>query len=283
MPPVMLMLKAYSEINSLYVWRVFAAAYPDVPDKDIQYRCQNVASPKTVISDYLKPLLSTSMQWITFLTLSGVPCSRLDLINISKLSNIGALTIGERIESSDGGFDDNIVRAWARAAAESDAFSMLRVLACRKQQSITPKIFLYISQILPLLHFLLEDCSINTQDRQSAEASGWRYRTTNKLGEFLRRRGVNNTSWYSVIHACFRHNAELNASMPILHFSLGKPTRIDDLRWFYRNQVSNEALQPPIAAKREPLDPSCGQSRPRKAIKISKQRSDIDLSTDFGF
>ena len=278
------MLKPCSEINSLYVWRVFAVAYPDVPDKDLQHRCQDVASPTMAFPYYVKPLLSASMQWITFLTLSSIICSRLDLINISKLSNIGTLTIGEGVEVLDGGFDDSIVRAWARAATEFDAFSMLRVLACRKQQSITPQIFLSISQILPLLLFLLEDCSIGSRDRPHAEASGWKYRSTNKLGEFLKGRGINDSSWDSIIHACFCQNADVSTVTPILHFSLGKLLKGDDgLRCFYRNEISNETPQPPIATKRELVDSDRDQSRSRKTIKISKQRNDNDLMTDFGF
>ena len=236
------------------------------------------------LPDYVKPLISASMSWITFLTLSTITCSWLDLINISKLSNIGTLTIGEGVEASDGGFDDSVVRAWARAATESDAFSMLRVLACRKQRSITSQVFLYIGQIRSLLHFLTEDCSIGPRDRPYAEASGWKYRTTDKFGGYLKSRGINDSSWDTIIHACFHQNTDLSTCTPILHFSLGKILTGDNgLRCFYRNEIRSEAPQPLTATKREFIDSGRDQPPPKRAIKMSKQRNDSDLMTEFSF
>ena len=153
---------------------------------------------------------------------------------MSKLTNLGALTIGRGVKAPEVGLDDSIVRAWARAATEVGAFSMLRVLACRSQQVITAQSLSYLVGIPSLFLFAVEACSIGPQDKVRAYALGWKYRTGKILGEYLVNGGSANASWDSTMHSCFYQGSRFNATnltvegveavnaMPILHFCLGR-------------------------------------------------------------
>ena len=188
------------------------------------------------LGDYVKPLVSDFCQWITFLTLSNVTVSRRDIINLSILANLGALTIGAEVLTPDVGLDDNIVRAWARAAAEANAFSLLRVLNLRKQKHLTPRAFQHLHNFPSLALLILDDCSIGPKDRQAAMNSGWSHRTRKMLNGFLPELEKVVVSWDSVVHACFRaggayaienltaEGVEALNALPVLHFNIGAVT-----------------------------------------------------------
>lgn len=184
-------------------------------------------------NDYLTPLNSSAFQWLTFLTLSNITCLRNDLINLSRMTNLGVLTIGQGVLTPDVGLEDGIVRAWSNAAAEADAFSMLRVLNLREQKHLTPRVFTFLHRFPSLALFNLEACSIGIKDKQAALANGWRYKTGRMLNEYFSETGKIDKTWDSAVHACFRaggaygiekmtaEGVEAINSLPVLHFSLG--------------------------------------------------------------
>lgn len=184
-------------------------------------------------NDYMTPLNSSAFQWLTFLTLSNITCLRNDLINLSRIANLGALTVGQGVLTPDVGLEDGIVRAWSNAAAEADAFSMLRVFNLREQKHITPRIFAYLHHFPSLALFNLEACMIGIKNKEAALASGWRYKTGRMLNEHLPEIGKFDKTWDSAVHACFRaggaysieritaEGVEAINSLPVLHFSLG--------------------------------------------------------------
>ena len=137
------------------------------------------------LSLYVNPLSTSEFQWITFLTLSNITCSRLDLINLSKLSNIGALTIGPGVEAPESGIDDRILRAWAHAAEESNSFSMLRVLMCRYQDQMSAAALEHLTRFPALAVIGVESCSIGSGQETAAQTLGWEYKTRVALGKFL--------------------------------------------------------------------------------------------------
>src|SRR5205809_114074 len=100
----------------------------------LMYHRQSIIKPSIPLDGYVKPIVSEPFHWITHLSISNVTFSRSELVNLSKLVNIGALDIlsSPRFpQNTLGTMEDGIVRAWSRAATEEGAFSKLRVLMLR--------------------------------------------------------------------------------------------------------------------------------------------------------
>ena len=189
------------------------------------------------LEDYIRPLISPSFRWLTFLTLSHITCRRSDLISLSQVLNLGALTISQGILTPDIGLEDGVVRAWSSAAAETGAFSMLQVLNFREQKHITSKVFNYLNSFPSLALISFEDCSVGVKDKEAALACGWKRKTGRRLNEFPFETGKVNETWDSAVQACFRaagpysvermtaNGIEAIKSLPVLHFSLGAKPR----------------------------------------------------------
>ena len=295
---------ANSQLDSLHAWKVFAAVYPDDNhEKGLKRRQQTISKPNMSLPDYIKPITSLSFAWITYLTLSHVTCSRFDLIHLSELTNIGTLTIGTGVEAPETGLDDGIVRAWTRAATETGAFSMLRVLACRSQRGITSNIFTYLTQFPLLSILLLEDSSIGPQDRAVAQALCWKYSTGKDLSECLAHGGCVDAKWDSVLHTSFYCASQFGARslteegveainhLPVLHLSLGrapKDAKVDttgekSLRCFQR-EIRHQApvQEKALAVKRLVDEPGGGQSKKKRTMRASKQESFETTLMGFG-
>jgi len=183
---------------------------------------------------YVKALLSPSFHWIVHLTISNFAFSRAEIASLSKLVNLGALTIGESPTGTV--LDDGIIRAWARAATESGAFSMLRVLILKAQKEITPQSFAYLNQFPSLALFNTENCLLGPKTKTEALALGWKYRTGEDLTDSLNKGALTDVSWDAIVRALFRQAGAYNAdhlgqesveaidSLPVLHFCLGRPS-----------------------------------------------------------
>ena len=203
-------------------------AYPGEIGKILKHRQHVIPIPDMALASYIRPVASVSLQWMTFLTLSVISCSRLELINISKLHNVGVLTIDFGVRVTDGTFDESIVRAWARAATEAGAFSMLRVLACRSQLSVLSSLNLssHLQQFPLLSLFIFEDYSfVYLPDRSVWQDQGWRYMKGKSLLNFLLPGGLANVSWDSIVHSAFEKGGGSEAHMPT---QIG-PTAVNDL------------------------------------------------------
>ncbi|MCJ1300130.1 hypothetical protein MMC08_002924 [Hypocenomyce scalaris] len=258
-----------------------------------------------VLADYVKPVTSLSFNWITFLTLGNITCSRADLVNISRLTNIGALAIGKAVSIGDTGLDDSIVRAWSRAATENGAFSMLRVLVCRSQKEITPRSFAYFNQFPALALFAVDHCNIGPRDKEQALSLGWKYRTGKDLSGFLMDGGLTDHKWDSTMHASFRcggvfcledltaEGVEAIDSLPVLHLSLGgaPPDAALDIQTDERmrcfQRVSRQVTVPVIqnTVVKRPMSEAVqmsGQPRKKPTVRASKQQNFDDLLSGFG-
>lgn len=241
-------------LDSVRVWKAFATVYPNELDITMKNKQHVISRPNMKILDYVKPVTSLSFDWITFLTLSNVTCSRSDLIQISQLTNIGALTVGPAVQAPDIGLDDSLIRIWGRTAVTSNAFSMLRVLNCRSQREITPRAFDHFNQFPALAIFNAEDCKLGLEEKPMALQHGWKYRNGKDLSDWLVKGGTTGTGWDSIVHACFRLGGAFSMealtaegvavldALAVLHLSLGGPPnnaavdRIGEqsLRSFYR-------------------------------------------------
>ena len=119
--------------------------------------------------DYATSLSTPSLTFITSLIIWNIPLPKTDLINISKITNLGSLIVGSETWGFrfEVGLDDQIVRAWSRAAQEAGAFSQLRFFACAGENQVTSRIYEYLTAV-PSLCFI----SINTPKNVSIHTPG---------------------------------------------------------------------------------------------------------------
>lgn len=239
------------------------------------------------------------------MTLSFITCSRTDLLQLSRLVNLGVLSICEKVNCPDIGLDDSIVRSWGRAAAESNAFSMLRVLNCRSQREITPRLINYLNDFPSLAIFAVEDCNIGPQDKKLALSLGWQYKTGVDLSKFLVEAGATNSAWDRVTRALFRGSGSYNIkrmtaegvaavdAIPVLHFSLGGvvPDAVVDvtgshsLRTFHRRKDPIPILVNPIQHLKRPAgqtSPPTNHARKKPVMRSAKQQSMENMLKEFG-
>lgn len=295
------------QLDSVQTWKAFASAYALEHHASLKRRYQVIETPNIRLGNYIKPISSPSLDWITFLNLSNITCSRIDLIQISQLANIGALTIGPDVQAEEIGLDDSIIRSWARIAATSKAFSMLRVLGFRSQKDITYRIFSHLAQFPALAIFNVEDCNLGSQNMSNAVCHGWKYRTGKELSDCLVKGGTTEAAWDSVTHASFQLGAQYNVEaltaegveaidgLPRLQLSLGglpRPAAVDasgngSLRSFYRSMLATPRENATTASspKKRPWSQSQA-SAGNKAIKtpalrVSKQQNMEDLLMGF--
>ena len=258
-----------------------------------------------LFTSYIIPLISSSFHWITYLTLSSITCSRTDILQLSQLTNLGALTIGKDVKCPDIGLDDSIIRSWGRAATESNVFSMLRVLNCRLQKDITPRALNYLNDFPSLAIFTVEDSNIGPRDKRAALSLGWKYKTGNDLSGFLANEGATNSTWDSILRACFNgggaysvrritaEGVEVINSLPTLHFLLGgampdaavNVTGNQSMRLFHRIKAYIPAANNEVEGMKRPLERSSQQSslaRKKPTIRSSKHQSLESILMGFG-
>lgn len=252
--------------------------------------------------DYMKPIISPSLNWITSLTLTNITCSRTDLIQISRIINIGTLSVGPNVQAEGVGIDDSIVRSWSRLAVDFDAFSVLRILSCHSQKEMTPRIFTYLDQFPSLDFFTVSDSNLGPQGKPLASKHGWEAKTGMGLNNLLLKGTSEGWGWDSATAACFRlfgHSCTkaLTADavrridgLPVLELALGPlpvsavdKTGAWDLQCFCRTKREGDQRNDPLrkSNKRsfEEVQPKLPRKKP--TIRASKQQNLEDVLVGF--
>lgn len=294
-------------LDSVKVWKAFASTYPNKQDISLMSKQHIVSHPNMKILDYIKPVVSPSFDWITFLALSNITCSSMDLIQISQLTNLGVLSIGPHIQAPEIGLDDSVIRSWGRTAATSNAFSMLRVLNCRSQKEVTSRAFSHLNQFPALALFSVENCNLGSQEKSMALQHGWKYRTGKDLSDWLVKGGASGARWDSIMYTCFGLGGAFSVealtaegvavvdALPVLHLSLGRPQKdaaLDktgnrSLRFFYRVPLyAQELVESGRSAHKrllgEVTPPGQNPIRKKPTIRASKLQDIGDLLSTFG-
>jgi len=210
--------------------------------------------------------------------------------------------------AEDIGLDDGIIRSWARIAATSDAFSMLRVLCFRSQKELTQAVFSHLDQFPALALLNIENCSLGPQHMAAALDFGWKHRTEQFLIDWLVQGGSTGASWDSLMHACFQFRGPFNTKsltaegleavnrLPRLHLSLGVPPQgavVDvtgevSLRSFYRTIPNTSQSDEVLACRISKRPLSQGQLQGAKkgctkpTMRVSKQQNMEDILMGFG-
>jgi hypothetical protein len=256
------------------------------------------------------PIVSESFHWITHLSISNVIFSRTELVNLSKLVNIGALDIlaSPRCpRTSLDTMEDGIIRAWSRAATEDGAFSKLRVLMLRYHTEVTPRSLEYINCFPSLMLYNVTGCSITTKSEGKANKLGWTCEAGKDLLEALQRDKEMAQSWDLPIHACFRRAGVLAAldqskvepvqridKLPVLNFRIGPNASEDlfanllnsDMLFFQRLSPDDiGAASENEAGKKGGPEKGRSESSPplkKRKIKVSKHKNFEELLKEFG-
>ncbi|KAL8780738.1 MAG: hypothetical protein Q9194_000740 [Teloschistes cf. exilis] len=191
-------------MTSLSLWQTFVTSFGNQGDDGMRYKLLVLPKESMRLSDCIKPMTSPSFAWITFLTVANISCTRAELIQISRVANLGMLTIGP-LRGEEIGLDNSLVRAWSRAASEAGAFSKLRILVlnditCR---ALTSSVFTYLREF-PALGMLLIPTNFHDMSDDTAVAHGW-YRFKNS--ELRRTRFETQTcTWQDIYTDCFNDN-----------------------------------------------------------------------------
>ena len=297
-------IKVSSQLDSLRIWLIFASAYPGKARfKDKHYRIYRI---RTSFSNYVNPLISSSLEWITLLTLSHINCSRTDLVKLSRLTNLGVLTIGPDISGSiNDSCDDGIVKAWSQAAEESNAFGVLRVLAFRSQPKITVKIFDYLLRFPSLKTLAVVDFSLGDIFEHPTAKGDWEIPTKETLDVHLAQGEVNDKSWDLTVRTLFTcagmadvkvvpaEKAGVRPSPPLLHLSLRASPRdiktyakyIGSIMCFCRRENHDTSLSNLVTSRKRPIGPEAQRRQPNcpKRPMQSFRRQDMGTTlAEFG-
>ncbi|KAL2045496.1 hypothetical protein N7G274_001924 [Stereocaulon virgatum] len=291
-----------AQVDSVNVWKAFASAYPHEADTALKSKYHAIPDPDMGLFDYIKPMTSPSFSWITFLTLSNIGCSRATLIQVSQLVNLGNLTLGPGIQAPDIGIDDSIIRNWGRLAAESNAFSLLRILHVRQQKEITSRVFTHFNQFPALVLFNVEGCNLGSQEIATAQQHGWKYKTGIEMCNRLVKCSARGPNWNSIVHDCFRLGGDLSAEkltdeslpaandLPVFHLSIGDAGRgglmdatgCQSMRCYYRTTKEHREDSERLAKKRLLTETKAKVPHKKPTVRASKHQNMEDLLTDFG-
>ncbi|KAL8943269.1 MAG: hypothetical protein Q9216_001180 [Gyalolechia sp. 2 TL-2023] len=307
-----------SQIDSLRVWKIFVSVFGKQLGKSLAYKRLVLRNPPSDLSECISHVVSPSFAWVTFLTLAHVSFSRTDVVQVARLTNLGRLSLGP-FSNGDLGLDDNIIRAWSRAASEAKAFAKLRILVCRSHFDLTSQIFAYFQEFPALGLF----CTNNTNDsaaiKNHSRESG-NPKSSSAFGnqaeeycwylmkdEELRASALaaHASTWQKVYDNCFQdgvfHAAKSSKrldgngdSLPTLELALGtdhpdqcsmRVVDLENLRFFYRKARRANKSLPVIVQDRKRVLPDYGDSETpfpkRRVIRPSRQRAIIDLMGTF--
>lgn len=243
--------------------------------------------------------------------MSEINCSRTDLIQLSRLTNLGVLTIG-RLNGGEPVFEDTLVRAWGRAASEAGAFIALRILVCRFPHLVTEQIFTYLDDFPALGLLALDEYKNPPSFRACAKEHGWPFNGNLGLRIYRYEAQAKVTAactWQHVYNSCFDdgifdytkldHQCEdVDDATPILELKSGPAdsVRLQNVLTFAethlfarksrckRDEPIPSMTQPDFTHKRSSYDSlETKTSNPRKRIvRTSRQQYMGDFLSSFG-
>ncbi|KAL8675413.1 MAG: hypothetical protein Q9168_000244 [Polycauliona sp. 1 TL-2023] len=296
----------FSGLDSLRTWKIFASAFVYQGNLRLVDKSLVISESTTHLTECINHIVSPPFHFITFLSLSDLSCSRTELIQLSRLTNLGMLKIAAQ-DSSYVSLEDSIIRAWGRAACEAGAFSRFRILVCKSQINITGRIFAYFRDFPALDMVLLDRCSVSPAFLGQSRKHDWHAEEHSKLGHdpdalvLPAWKDLYSDSWKKralfdkeALHESFEPNEGLQ---PILSVSLGSTVNVTsgmyslspalpDNIWLFRRdglRHGNGSLVGRCPQKRLLAEDSEASSRlsKRPALRSSRQRTMKDMLADF--
>ena len=165
--------------------------------------------------------------------------TRLDLLNLPDIANLGTLTIGPGVTvfssatTEQLGIDDAVIRAWTRNQEQYGSLSCLRALCLKEQESLTLDALRWATHLPNLASFTMEGDlgAFDELEPEDIQSLGWKFVDEDSLDE------PNDTSapWWtadaraftssSVLHALHKgiEQAQKLSELPMLHLQLSGP------------------------------------------------------------
>ncbi|KAI9820837.1 MAG: hypothetical protein M1832_003470 [Thelocarpon impressellum] len=290
-------LVLHLDLDSLHTWQAFASVWACEGVESLLYHRCSITSPSLPLDGYTTPIASPSFQWITLLSISTTSISRTELVNLSTLTNLGALDLTDPSPSTvtTPAVGDSLVRSWSRAVTESGAFSRLRVLVLRNHADVTARSLQYLSVFPTLVLLDASGCDVRQGDEACALPAGW-------TCTVKREKGTAGSSWDDPLRERFQSAGQvqsargvvtgLEAALPVLNFRIG-PAASDGCRsgrglmlHFQRQRSPGAPVQPCLkrSTDESSLHPqaSVRTAKKRRVPKKGKQQSFEDVLRGFG-
>ncbi|KAF7164239.1 hypothetical protein CNMCM6106_000820 [Aspergillus hiratsukae] len=175
--------------RTLYMWKLYATAYPAEFWGVAKYRSMKVSCPQMTLREYWSVVKSDSLSWRSVLTLNPSFGRAPELVEIAYIKNLVALEIGRPLhllqmpdnsEPHLAGLNDRIARTWSELAESSGAFSHLRVLRLYFQPDLSPMGIRYLSALPGLCLIIAHGCPALEfcLKGESLDTDGWEVTTT---------------------------------------------------------------------------------------------------------
>ncbi|RLL95742.1 hypothetical protein CFD26_103683 [Aspergillus turcosus] len=175
--------------RTLYMWKLYATAYPAEFRGVAKYRSMKVSWPQMTLREYWSVVKSDSLSWRAVLTLTPSFARAPELVEIANIKNLVALEIGRPLhlmpmpdnsEPHVAGLNDRIARTWSELAESSGAFTHLRVLRLYCQPDLSPVGIRYLSALPGLCLIIAHGCpALNSFLKgESLAEDGWEVTTT---------------------------------------------------------------------------------------------------------
>ncbi|KAL8952993.1 MAG: hypothetical protein Q9222_001108 [Ikaeria aurantiellina] len=262
------------------VWKVFVSAFAGQLDGNQLYKRVDLFDEVPDLSRCIDHTTSFTYDWVTFLTLSSIHCSRTDLVQISRLVNLGMLTVGV-LNDGKLRLDDSTIRAWSRAACEAGAFTKFRILNCKSRCSISGQIFAYLQELPVLSLVVLRD----VRDPTGLETHARRYDWTTTEERSIRMAGIWQNMYMGLTtHQPLEQYGDIDGSMlPLLDLVLGsKPPQLGvsliDVKGphlFHRGRPWNQKQSAVAKSGPDPVPK-------KRKLRASRQRNTKDFLAELG-
>ncbi|KAI9676910.1 MAG: hypothetical protein M1817_006749 [Caeruleum heppii] len=296
-----------AQLDSLHIWKVFNTVYAGSPFNDSHHHRITLSETPLPLDHYTAPIISRDFLWITYLDITMDTFSRRDLMPLTKLCNLGTLSVTSTFKENPNPTGDGLVRAWSRAAAGPErALPRLRFLMMRDFEDLTPRAFSYLSSFPSLAFLDATGSAINRRDGRTAEAAGWSFAIDDDLCAVVVASLSSLGGRNKLAQVCYGRAGELltlsdsNRSTeirdtPVLDFTIAPSHhfgRMSDPNRSVRDLalVQRLSFQPRISdsvecATRDRSLDSPASDRPKKkqrVIRASKRRQFDDLFSGFG-
>lgn len=167
---------------SFHSWKVLSKVLYKEDDATLGmlHYSKAIKSPNSPLQVYTEPLISKNFDFIASLSI-GVVCSVVELVQLTKINNLGILEIinPDPWGKTSSGVGDVVLRAWSREADKNGAFSVLRILRLWNHKDLTGKSLQYIKSFPALALFDVRDCGFGSDLNSDlkwefeAEKLGW--------------------------------------------------------------------------------------------------------------
>ncbi|KAE8556550.1 hypothetical protein EYB25_001251 [Talaromyces marneffei] len=230
--------------RTLYMWKIFCAAYP-VEFRRLSQHCESwVGSPRYSLSGYINLIKSSNDSWATKLNIWTEFARVPELVEVAHVTNLISLEVNTSISGRNTPelqdqeamlLNDRILRTWSELAETSGAFKHLRVLRLYHQRDLTEHSFCYLSNLPSLEYCVLATCDRMTQKSaiDTARSQGWVVvenisdQTIFQFSSLASSKNLGGeTKWRD--HPDGQMPASLPSDIPVLEFSVGQ--RHDKLR-----------------------------------------------------